>query len=405
MATSVELFSGSGGLALGLAHAGFQHLLVTDFAENPIATLKTNGRRGNTYMKDWNILKADVENLDFTHIGTDIDLVSGGPPCQPFSLGGKHKGAHDKRDMFPQAIRSIRDIQPRAFIFENVRGLLRESFTHYFNYIIRQLTYPKVVIRDNEGWLDHLVRLEKHHTSTSKTGLQYDVQYHLVNSADYGVPQKRYRVFIVGFRSDQKVNWTFPEKTHSEKHLWISQWITGDYWDLYKVPRHMRPAMPTKLKDRLHLLQNELPLLNKRHRWLTVRDAISDLPNPRTELKASKKYANHEYRGGARSYVGHTGSPWDEPAKALKAGDHGVPGGENMLRHKNGKVRYFTIRESARLQTFPDDYIIEGAWTEGMRQLGNAVPVSLGEIIGESIYKKLHPITPQSKNLSSVGKP
>lgn len=92
---------------------------------------------------------------------------------------------------------------------------------------------------------------------------------------------------------------------------------------------------------------------------------------------------------GARSYTGHTGSPLDEPAKTLKAGDHGVPGGENMLARPDGTVRYFTVRESARLQTFPDDYIFAGSWTESMRQLGNAVPVGLARPIAADIAARL----------------
>jgi DNA (cytosine-5)-methyltransferase 1 len=89
----------------------------------------------------------------------------------------------------------------------------------------------------------------------------------------------------------------------------------------------------------------------------------------------------------------------DEPAKTLKAGDHGVPGGENMLLKPDGSVRYFTVRESARLQTFPDDYVFSGSWTENMRQLGNAVPVRLAEVIASSIRNHLHSIT---QNLSLV---
>ena len=114
-----------------------------------------------------------------------------------------------------------------------------------------------------------------------------------------------------------------------------------------------------------------------------------DLPDPETNLVAAKKLPNHRFQPGARSYVGHTGSPLDEPAKTLKAGVHGVPGGENMLSRLDGDVRYFTVRESARLQTFPDDFLFHGSWSEAMRQLGNAVPVRLARIIGENVAHRL----------------
>jgi DNA (cytosine-5)-methyltransferase 1 len=99
--------------------------------------------------------------------------------------------------------------------------------------------------------------------------------------------------------------------------------------------------------------------------------------------------ANHKQQRGARPYTGHTGSPLEEPAKTLKAGDHGVPGGENMLLKPDGSVRYFTVRESARIQTFPDDYVFPVTWTESMRQLGNAVPVKLGQAIADKIATHL----------------
>ena len=99
--------------------------------------------------------------------------------------------------------------------------------------------------------------------------------------------------------------------------------------------------------------------------------------------------SNHIVNPGARSYPGHTGSPLDEPAKTLKAGDHGVPGGENMLARPDGSIRYFTVREAARLQTFPDDYVFQGAWSEAMRQLGNAVPVKLAESIASAVARTL----------------
>ena len=128
--------------------------------------------------------------------------------------------------------------------------------------------------------------------------------------------------------------------------------------------------------------------------WLTVRDAISDLPNPEPNPetdpeKDRREIANHVFNPGARSYAGHTGSPLDEPGKTLKAGDHGVPGGENMLARVDGSIRYFTVREAARLQTFPDEYTFQGAWTEAMRQLGNAVPVRLAETVAKSVANAL----------------
>lgn len=119
-----------------------------------------------------------------------------------------------------------------------------------------------------------------------------------------------------------------------------------------------------------------------------MRDALAGLPDPRK----GPALDNHRYQPGARSYPGHTGSPLDEPSKALKAGDHGVTGGENMLRYRNGRVRYFTVRESARIQTFPDAYVFPGSWTESMRQLGNAVPVKLAEAVASSIAAKIRPL-------------
>ena len=121
--------------------------------------------------------------------------------------------------------------------------------------------------------------------------------------------------------------------------------------------------------------------------WQTVRDAINGLPDPQSSV--GKPISNHRYQPGARSYPGHTGSPLDLPAKTLKAGVHGVPGGENMLLKPDGSVRYFTVRESARLQTFPDKYELHGSWTEAMRQLGNAVPVELARVIAKDVATHL----------------
>ena len=115
----------------------------------------------------------------------------------------------------------------------------------------------------------------------------------------------------------------------------------------------------------------------------------NDLPDPERQPQLAREYHDHRFQPGARSYLGHTGSPLDEPAKTLKAGVHGVPGGENMLRRPDGSVRYFTVRESARLQTFPDDMMFHGSWTESMRQLGNAVPCVLARVVAEGVRDRL----------------
>jgi DNA (cytosine-5)-methyltransferase 1 len=123
--------------------------------------------------------------------------------------------------------------------------------------------------------------------------------------------------------------------------------------------------------------------------WRTVRDAIGDLPDPEHEAGRAAEIANHRFQPGARAYPGHTGSPLDQPAKTLKAGVHGVPGGENMFFRPDGSLRYFTVRESARLQTFPDDFVFHGSWGETMRQLGNAVPVELAAIVARGVRESL----------------
>jgi DNA (cytosine-5)-methyltransferase 1 len=212
--------------------------------------------------------------------------------------------------------------------------------------------------------------------------------FRLLNAADYGVPQKRERVFIVGFRQDLALEWSFPKPTHSLDALLQDQWITGEYWERHEIPTKLRPEVSPKLKNRVNRL--DLTLLPPRELpWATVRDAISDLPDPE-DAREFDEIPNHKFNPGARSYYGHTGSPFDEPAKTLKAGDHGVPGGENMLARSDGRVRYFTVRESARLQTFPDNYVFHGSWTETMRQLGNAVPVTLARVIARDVGARLH---------------
>jgi DNA (cytosine-5)-methyltransferase 1 len=282
--------------------------------------------------------------------------------------------------MFPQAIRAVREIKPAAFMFENVKGLTRSAFANYLEYVRLQLSYPSLRRKAEESWPAHLTRLERHHSAGRAAGLHYQVLVRVLNAADYGVPQRRERVFIVGFRADLGIQWNFPEPTHSADGLFWAQWQGGEYWEKHKVSRRSRPQ-DDKAAARAATLR-EKPTLAP---WRTVRDAIADLPDPELRPAAAAAYSNHRFQPGARSYHGHTGSPLDEPAKTLKAGDHGVPGGENMLRRPDGSIRYFSVRESARLQTFPDQFLFHGSWSETMRQLGNAVPVELAHVLCSDI--------------------
>jgi DNA (cytosine-5)-methyltransferase 1 len=388
MMKSVELFAGAGGLAMGVSLAGFESLAVVERDRWACDTIRENRKRGYPVVADWPLWEGDVREFDWSAIPQDIDILAGGPPCQPFSMGGKHKAHGDKRDMFPATVEVVRTLRPKSFIIENVKGLTRSSFSNYYQYILLQLEFPEITRRNRESWFDHLKRLQAEKTSGTlhSSGLAYNVVPTLANAADYGVPQKRERVFIVGFRSDLGIKWGFPRPTHSLDALLYSQWVTGEYWDRHGVVKRRRPAIPAKLETRVRKLASTLGLFTEKP-WKTVRDALLELPDPRH--RDAQRFFNHVFQDGAKVYPGHTGSPLDLPAKTLKAGDHGVPGGENMMVLENGDVRYFSARESARLQTFPDGYVFHGSWTETMRQLGNAVPVALARKLAASVATRL----------------
>lgn len=379
--TSVELFAGAGGLALGCEKAGFRSLATLEWDRWACDTMRQNKAAGHPLVKEWNVVQGDVRKFDWSSLPESVDLVSGGPPCQPFSAGGQARSVDDKRDMFPATAEILSELRPKAFLIENVRGLTRAALADYYEYVLRRLETPELKVRSDEKWFDHLQRLRK---ALSSQSLHYDVFPTLLDAADFGVPQRRHRVILVGFRRDLGVSWRFPEPTHSQEALVREQWITEEYWDEHRVAKAKRPERPSSAA-----LARAATLDRPSPRWRTLRDAMTGLPDP--ESKAAERFRNHSHQPGARSYIGHTGSPLDEPAKTLKAGTHGVPGGENMIRFHDGSVRYLTVRESARVQTFPDDYELHGAWGEAMRQLGNAVPVSLAETLARHINERIHP--------------
>lgn len=411
--TCVELFAGGGGLAMAVHAAGFRPLLVNELAKRACESLRKNPPDPEDPEKGWPLVPGDVSDIKFTdHVTEEVDVLAGGPPCQPFSLGGVHKGMEDKRNMFPEMFRAIREMRPKAVICENVRGLLRPSFKPYFNYILNELRLPFVERDPSASWEDHNELLEKLIANDSvDLSERYMVKEMQVNAADYGVPQIRNRVIIVAFRADLGVDWDefMPKETHSEESMIHSMREGGPYWDRHNVDPDVRKRVIANLPE-LDYENEKTKAKLKLEPWRTLRDAISGIDenegNPLpyvTEEAVAKKLPvgdipDHIGWPGARMYTGHTPNVLDRPAKTVKAGVHGVPGGESVMQLDNPNFvnegggtgyRYMTVRETARVMTFPDRWVLDGPRGEKMRQLGNAVPVRLGTVFANAVADAL----------------
>ncbi|MCU7933646.1 MAG: DNA cytosine methyltransferase [Candidatus Thiodiazotropha sp. (ex Dulcina madagascariensis)] len=380
----IELFAGAGGMAIGLTRAGLapDHLFEVD--NSCITTLERNAIGSSPWITG-EIHPDDVGNVDWTHFDRPVRLLSGGPPCQPFSNGGKHLAERDARNQFPATLRAIRALRPAAILLENVPGLNRGKFRAYFDYIIRQLECPSLTQKKGEAWQDHDKRLRKRQGSK-----YYAPEYHVdrwtLNAADHGIGQSRTRVFLVATRAEfSRVE--RPKPTHGRAAL-IEYQRCGDYWRDRGLQQRGRKNWPRRVHGETDNPSEDL------FPWVTVRDSISSLPEPTEENVAEN---NHWLISGARIYKGHTGTKLDWPAKTIKAGVHGVAGGENVVHLDDGTFRYFTLREMARLQGFPDDYIFEGSRSCVIRQIGNAVPCELVRCIGENILHSLGQSTDQRR--------
>ncbi len=371
---SAEIFVGCGGLALGLSRAGFTPRLMAEWDGDAVATVLHNQARRLDHVADWPIRRQDVRDIDWTPWADKLAMVAGGPPCQPFGIGGRRGGEADARDMWPEAIRAVREARPETFLFENVRNLAGPKFAPYLDWILDCLRRPDQPRRPGEDRERHLARMR------GSTRLPtYRVVCQVVNAADHGAPQLRDRVILMGMRTGLDVPLEAMTATHSRDRLLWDQWVTGAYWDRHGMRPPAEPPEATAAAVARLRRGGEVP---GGLPWVTLRDAIAGLGEPDGRR-------GHVFRPGARVYSGHTGSPLDMPAKALKAGDHGVPGGENMIRFADGSVRYLTAREAARLVGLPDDYGFPRSWTESMRQMGNAVPTPLAEAAGRHLRAAL----------------
>ncbi len=365
---ALELFCGAGGSALGSLNSNVSDIHCIDFDTKALGVLTSNAA---TFQSKGAHLRIEARNLIIDPVVefNELDLLVAGPPCQPFSLSGSRRGFMDIRNGFRSVYETIYKCKPRAFIIENVEGISHDKFADELSAWIFAVA----------GFTGKKKRPARINTSNvCLTGPEYTVFCKVLNAADFGLAQVRKRWISVGIRND--LEWSsfeWPEITHTCQQLFFDQMVDKVYWDEHslKVPAYQRwwggsrPGLPP----------------TKTIRWQTGRDAVHMLGRP-THGRGDYSFG-HYLRSGARSYRGHTGSWIDFPSKTIKAGNHGVPGGENMFRLLGGRVRYMTLLECAILQGFPADYCFAGGFNAVVRMIGNACPPILIKKIVANVEK------------------
>lgn len=349
---ALSFFSGAMGLDLGLEKAGFEILLSCEIDNACRKTILKN--------KPKIALIDDINKFDALQIrktcnldpNQNIDLVVGGPPCQAFSTAGKRKGLNDKRgNVFLKYLELAIELNPKFIVFENVRGLLSAPIKHR-PHNQRGKDFPSLEITEEKGGvLFNVIKKLRAHG--------YGVSFNLYNSANFGTPQKRERVIIVCSRDGKKLPYLVP--THSEEGILdLSNWRSfKDVFSGSQIQEHHHIQFPEK---RL-----------KYYRMLKPGQYWKNLP-----LKLQKEALGKSYYAGG----GKTGFlrrlSWDKPSPTLVT-HPAMPATD--LAHPV-EDRPLSVEEYKRIQEFPDSWQIEGSLIEQYRQLGNAVPVSLGKAIG-----------------------
>lgn len=299
--SSIEICAGAGGQAIGLEQAGFKHVVVVENDRWACETLRRN-------RPSWNVLECDVR--DFSAVGHEVDLLAGGLPCPPFSKAGKQLGADDQRNLFPEALRLVAECRPAAVMIENVRGLLDSIFDGFRRRVQAKLR-----------------------------ALGYSVEWKLVNSCDFEVPQLRPRTLLVALREGSDVfSWPEPSSARPET---VGEVLAADM-----ASRGWRGVT----------------------KWASRADRIAP-----TLVGGSKKH----------------GGPDLGPTRARQAwAALGVDGlgiaDEAPARNFTGMPR-LTVQMAARLQGFPSDWEIAGGKTAAYRQIGNALPPPVARAVGQQI--------------------
>lgn len=330
----LELFAGAGGLAIGLEQAGLKCVALNEMDKSACKTLREN-------RPQWNVLEGDIKNHDFSEYKGKADIVTGGFPCQAFSYAGKQLGLEDARGtLFYEFARVVQEVQPAMCVGENVRGLLSH---------------------------------DKGKTLQGMISVLNEIGYHVVTpvkvlkAIHYNVPQKRERLILVGIRKDiaGQVNYEYPKPFHKVYTL-ADALKKGSLYET-DVPESEGTKYPIKKKK-------VLDLVPPKGYW-------RDLP-----IDIQKEYMQKSfYLGGGKTGIARR-IGWDEPCLTLTCS----PAQKQTERCHPEETRPFTVREYARIQTFPDDWKFMGAVTNQYKQIGNAVPVNLAKEIGYSLVKFLN---------------
>lgn len=301
--TCVEICAGAGGQSLGLAMAGFVHVALVEYESEYCKVLKEN-------RPEWNVICADVHDFD-GHPYRGVDLLAGGVPCPPFSVAGKQLGKDDERDLFPEAIRLIEEIQPKAVMLENVRGFLDPGFAEYREHIFKSIQ-----------------------------NLGYITQIKLLNASDYGVPQLRPRVVIIGIRTDQPGSFSYPDEDPKR-----TKTVGQTLYDLMYANKW------SGAKD-----------------WARMANKIAP-----TLVGGSKKH------GGPDLGPTRAKNAWAE----LGVDGHGIA--DDAPDSSFVGMPRLTSRMMARIQGFPDTWTFGNKKTAACRMIGNAFPPPVAKAVGEKI--------------------
>lgn len=333
--TSIELFAGGGGLALGMEMAGFHHIMLNELDHSACETLKYN-------RPNWNVIEGDVHDLDFTQYRGKVDFISGGFPCQAFSYAGEKRGFEDARGtLFFELARAVKEAQPKVFMGENVKGL----FTHDNG---KTLQVIKDVIKDIGYTL---------------------VEPEILKSIFYQVPQKRERLILVAIRNDLAgmVNFRYPEP--------------------YERVMTMRDALYKGI-----LYDCDVPMSEGQKYPQRKKEIMSMVPEGGNWRDLPEDIQKEYLKGSINLDGGKTGIArrlsMDEPSLTLTC----APAMKQTERCHPYETRPLTVREYARIQTFPDDWKFIGKLDSQYKQIGNAVPVNLAYAIGRSLIRLFNDI-------------